>query len=214
MQDAAQHKLSSHQFSDYVRSMSDLYKVAVRNGFYLPSPKSSAVTEVMLYNVLQGKYWCPKFSEIKLLPCVKAPVKQTLLKKIFTLFTAKGFNVAWIDEQHTPNKDWMVAVIATLDPSDEIFKKDHVAPPVRKRMRDIETIELPSHLFEGLPKSQSKVKARRLKILGEAFAQEKASKLKDMRRALEQEILEQEIRVDALQTRKRAKTMATSCPGP
>ncbi len=70
-----QKQLSSNQFSEYVRSIRDLYNVAVRNGFYLPSLKSNAVNEVMLYNVLQGKYWCPKFNEIKLFPCIKAPVK-------------------------------------------------------------------------------------------------------------------------------------------
>lgn len=45
----------------------------------------------------------------------------------------------------------MVAVLSSLNPNDEIFKKDYVAPPIRKRLRDIETITLPSELFEGLP---------------------------------------------------------------
>jgi hypothetical protein len=32
-----------------------------------------------------------------------------------------------------PNKEWIVTVLATLSPDDEIFKKDYVAPPVRRR---------------------------------------------------------------------------------
>jgi len=84
---------------------------------------------------------------------------------------------------------------------------------VRKRLQDIETITLPQELFEGLPKTKSKVKARRLKILGEAFSQERASRLKEMRRALENEILEQEVRVDHYKQLKRVK-MPTPISGP
>lgn len=106
-----------------------------------------------------------------------------------------------------PNKDWMVAVIATLNSEDEIFKKDYVAPPTRKRMRDIETIILPNELFEGLPKSKRKLKARRLKITSEAFAAERAQRMKDMQKQLADEIIEQEIRKEKYNELKRAKTM-------
>jgi hypothetical protein len=73
---------------------------------------------------------------------------------------------------------------------DEIFRKDYVAPPIRKRQRDIETIILPKEIFEGLPKSTSKVKARRLKVVSEAFAAEKAARLKEMRKQIDDEIIE------------------------
>lgn len=100
-----------------------------------------------------------------------------------------------------------MAVLATLSPDDEIFRKDYVAPPVRKRLQDVETIVLPNEIFEGLPASKSKAKARRLKIVSEAFAQEKATRLKEIRRHIDQEIIDQEVRVDELKQRKRAKQM-------
>lgn len=87
-------------------------------------------------------------------------------------------------------------VIATLNPSDEIFRKDYVAPPTRKRLRDIETIVLPNELFDGMPKSTSKVKSRRLKVMSEAFAAEKASRLKDMQKSIYEEIVSHEERLD------------------
>ena len=71
---ATQFKMSSSSFTDFVKNMADLYNLAVRNGFYLPKQSSSAVNEMVLYQVLQGHYWCPKFVDIKLKPCVKAPV--------------------------------------------------------------------------------------------------------------------------------------------
>jgi len=105
-----------------------------------------------------------------------------------------------------PDKDWYVAVIATLNPKDEIFNKDYQAPPIRKRLQDIETIMLPNELFEGLPKTKSKLKARRLKIVSEAFASEKASRLKEMRKHLDDEIIDQEVRVDQYKQLKKPKT--------
>jgi hypothetical protein len=173
-----------------VKDINDFYNAALRNEYFLLKRSSSAVNEIMLFNVLQGLYWCPKFTDMKMKACVKAPVKDVLLQKIETLCAAKQYNIAWIDFQHMPDKDWMVKVIATLNPDDEIFRKDYVAPPVRKRLQDIETIVLPNEIFEGLPKSKSKVKARRLKIMSEAFAAEKASRLKEMRKNIDDEILE------------------------
>ena len=201
-------KMSSSAFSQYVMSIADLYDMAVRNGYYMPKQSCSAVNELMLFNVLQGKYWCPKTDEIRMKSIVKAPLKEVILSKLMQVCTARNLNIAWIDEAHSPNKEWLVHVIATLDPHNEIFRKDYVPPPIRKRLRDIETIVLPNELFEGLPKSTSKVKARRLKIMSEAFAAEKASRLKDMRKTLEDEIIEQEVRRDKYQQIKRPKLMS------
>jgi hypothetical protein len=170
--------------------------MAQRNGYFLPKRSSSAINELMLFNVLQGNYWCPKYKDVRILPCVKPPLKEVLMSKIDAICRQKNFNIAWIDSQHMPNKEWMISVISTLNPEDEIFKKDYVAPPVRKRLRDIETIVLPNELFENLPKSTSKVKARRLKIMSEAFANEKSERLKQMQKDIYEELVVQEMKMD------------------
>ena len=151
-----------------------------------------------------------KYKDLKIQPCVKPPVKETLVLKIQTLCKKNNLNIAWIDDKHLPNKEWMVSVISTLNPEDEIFKKDYVAPPVRKRLRDIETIVLPNELFENLPKSSSKLKKRRLKIVSEAFAAEKASKLKEMQKDIYEELVIQEERMEKYQTMKKPKLFDTS----
>jgi hypothetical protein len=199
--------MSSAKFSDFVLCLDDLYNLTIRNGFHLPQKKSSAVNEVMLYNILQGNYWCPKSEQIRIKNCVKAPLKEVLIDKLTALCLEKSLNVAWIDAQHTPDKNWLVTVLATLNPGDEIFKKDYVAPPTRKRLRDIETIVLPNELFEDMPKSTSKVKARRLKIVSEAFAAEKANRLKDMQKAIYEEIVTHEERLDDIKQMMKAKKM-------
>ena len=79
---ATSHKMSSSKFYEHVLSLEDLYNMAKRNGYFMPKMKSSAVNELMIYNVLQGNYWCPKYGDIRMLPCVKAPLKETLYSKI------------------------------------------------------------------------------------------------------------------------------------
>jgi hypothetical protein len=76
-----------------------------------------------------------------------------------------------------------------------------VAPPIRKRLRDVETIVLPAEVFEGLPPTTSKLKARRLKIMSEAFAAEKASRYKQMQKDLYEQMVAQEQRRDELKKR-------------
>ena len=195
-------KVTSAAFSEVIKDVNDLYNAALRNGYYLLKQKSAAVNEVMLYNVLQGHYWCPKYADIKLKACVKPPLKEVLVHK---LAKPRKLNVSWLDELHLPDSAWLVAVLATLDPNDEIFRKDYVAPPIRKRLQDIPTIELPKEILEGLPKTKSKAKARRLKVTSEAFANEKAQMMKELRKRLDTEILEQEMRAENLKERKKAR---------
>ena len=208
---AASKKMSSSAFSQYVMSIADLYDMAVRNGFHMPKQTCSAVNEIMLFNVLQGKYWCPKTEDIRMKSIVKPPLKEVILAKLMQVCTARNLNIAWIDETHSPDKVWLVHVIATLDPTNEIFRKDYVPPPIRKRLKDIETIVLPNELFEGLPKSTSKNKSRRLKVISEALATEKATekatRLKEIKRTIDDEIIEHEVRRDRYQQMQKPKVM-------
>ena len=45
----------------------------------------------------------------------------------------ESYNVAWIDDTHLPDKKGLLDVLATLSPTDPIFKKDYVAQPIKKR---------------------------------------------------------------------------------
>lgn len=65
--------MSSEAFAGFVANLADLYDLAKRNGFYVPIKTSSAINELMLVNVLHGNYWCPKYQDLKLKPCVKPP---------------------------------------------------------------------------------------------------------------------------------------------
>ena len=75
-------------------------------------------------------------------------------------------------------------MLATLGPMDAILRNDYVTPPIKKRLKDVETILLPPGLFKDLPPFKRLVKARRLKVVSEAFDQEETSLLKQLRNDL------------------------------
>ena len=71
-----------------------------------------------------------------------------LIEKLRDIAFANDLNIAWLDEKHQPDKKWLVDVIASMKPEDEIFK-DYRPPPIRKRLQDYETIVfLTSYLRE------------------------------------------------------------------
>ena len=207
MQSKPPAKLTSEKFSEYVMCLDDLYNLAKRNSFHLPDLKSAAINEVMLLGVLRGEYWCPKVEDIRIKNCVKPPLKEIVASKVWETCTSRELNLAWMDPAHIPNKKWLLEVLATLKPEDEIFRKDYVAPPVRKRLRDVETIVLPDELFQNMPKSTSKVKARRLKVVSQAFAAEKTTPLKEMQRHILDEIITHEERVESYQDKLKVSHM-------
>ena len=49
-------------------------------------------------------------------PCPKAPTKEVLNEKLQKLCREFNLNIGWIDEKTMPDKEWMVSVIATLNP--------------------------------------------------------------------------------------------------
>jgi hypothetical protein len=57
----------------------------VRNGWFLPGKKCVFVTVEYMIAVREGKIFCPRFSDIKLLPCPTPPKKQELMEYLWRL---------------------------------------------------------------------------------------------------------------------------------
>lgn len=108
---APQKKVTSSSFAGYIKKIAELNNLAMRNGYYFPSQKSSPVNELMVFQVLQGQYWCPKYADIKLKLCVRAPVKNVLIEKVMTFAKSNGLNVTSIDSVQHPDKDCLVTVL-------------------------------------------------------------------------------------------------------
>ena len=67
-----------------------LYEIMVRNSWYLPRIKCSAVTVDYMLAVREGQIFCPKFEDIRLKPCPKPPSKDELMGYIRRLEAWKG----------------------------------------------------------------------------------------------------------------------------
>ena len=67
------------EFTKVISGKAELYESAQRNGFFLPSYKSGIVTEAYITAVILGEIYCPKYADIRLLPCPRPPDKDTLI---------------------------------------------------------------------------------------------------------------------------------------
>ena len=149
------------------------YEAAVRNWWYLPKFKSSIITEDYISDVVNGRVYCPKYSDIKLKPCPKAPDKEILMFKLENILPQANINLPLgFDEIHQPDKPWLLAVLATVYPACDIFKKGYVPEPKVPKYNDTPNVELPDDFLDDLPLNPKRVKHRKLKI----FSKEKLIK--------------------------------------
>ena len=107
-------KVKVEEFAKYIQNKSDLYEACLRNDWYLPKYKSSMVTEAYLKNVMIGKTLCPRYNELKPKPCPRPPYKQILIDKFLAAATDKGYQSIGMDEDHLPDKRWLLDVLAKL----------------------------------------------------------------------------------------------------
>ena len=187
-------KVKVEEFAKYIQNKSDLYEACLRNDWYLPKYKSSMVTEAYLKNVMIGKTWCPRYSELKPKPCPRPPYKQILIDKFLAAATDKGYQSIGMDEDHLPDKRWLLDVLAKLTPDDEIFRKNYLPPPKKSKLSEIEAIELPANFLADLPLSKSKVKRKGLKTITDGNKLAKIEALKMRQKEIADRIIVEEMK--------------------
>ena len=129
--------MQSYSVKDVAKHLgnkSELYEAAIRNEYFLPKFKCSIITEDYLNAVLRGDISCAKYRDVRLKPCPVPPSKETLIQIIEEVFADRSKPLG-IDAGHTPDKDWLLAMIATFDPTNEIFNKSYL-PPTRKEKQE------------------------------------------------------------------------------
>ena len=103
-----------------------------------------------------------------------------MIDKVTSVVFEQDLGYPYISKERRPDTKWLLDVLSTIKPGDEIFRKDYVPPPKRKGISDVKSITLPDHLFQDMPTSKSKAKRRGLKIVGEGLAKQKLQNLKDV----------------------------------
>lgn len=184
----------SHSLDEVKRIIgrkADLYEAAIRNGWYLPKYKSSLITEDYLMKVINGKVYCPKYQDIRLVPCPCPPEKEILLRD-FNRMLASEKKVAGIDDTHQPDKGWMLAILGTYNPKLPYFQKSYVPPPKATSVQMQAKVELPANFLEGLPESKRKTKARHLKMITKSHHDGKLQRYKLLKEKFAKEYLKEE----------------------
>lgn len=117
------------------------YEVMQRNGYYLPKLKSGIVTFDYLNEVRNKVFFCPKYEQLKLRACPRPPAKELLVEYVLHECGRRnlvpGFNKD--DKKAKPNKEWLVAVLSTLNTDHPIFGREYLPPhketKAEKRLR-------------------------------------------------------------------------------
>lgn len=164
-------------FNVKVSNKADLHEALIRNGYYPPSLKCGMATEAYLIGVMEKTYWCLRAEDVRIRLCPKPPDKKILLEKFRKLTHDNNIKHGMLEDKW-PDKKWLLAVISTLNPEDEIFKKDYFPPPRKNIIEEQKTINVPNGFFEGLPDSRRRVKRHALRIVGEGRAKQKVQYLK------------------------------------
>ena len=83
-----------------------------------------------------------------------------------------------IDNKQLPNKARILAVIVTLDPTNEIFQKGYLPPSREKHQHKFKTLSFALEILTGLRSMKSKTKRTRLEVVRQGKELETIEKLK------------------------------------
>ena len=77
----------------------------------------------------------------------------------------RGYELVGVDrEKHIPDKRWLLDVLATYTPGDEIFAKNYNPPERASKLSEIKTIEVPVDFMKDLPFSRRKSRRKGLRM--------------------------------------------------
>lgn len=170
------------------------------------------INEEYMRNVISGKTFCPKFSDVRMLPCPRPPHVDVLLKKFHRICAEKNILYSGVDDVHLPDKAWLLTFISTYRPDDEIFKKEYLPPVKETKLSELQTISLPASFVKDLPQSTRRSRRKGLRISKEGIAGQKLERMKRLRKEIGDRILEEEVKTDE-HSKKKSKTKSSTNEG-
>ena len=115
------------------------YDAMAANGYFMPDKKSTFCTLKLMKEVYLGKCYFPLLHDIRLEPCLNPPSADYLVEVLANLIENNG-NYDSEDQMNQykrlvkhlrhnkPDKQWLLAVLSTLQPHNEIFQKGYRPP--------------------------------------------------------------------------------------
>lgn len=149
-----------------INDKTSLYGGLLRNHLFCPKLKEQMMTTDFMKGVIGYKrYWLPRCQEIRLKNCVDPPPRHELAQMVYDKmmeseptgtepFDSSFKRTASVILRKPPKQDWLVAMLATMDPNNRIFDKDYVRPKgklVEEEEDDADMIDNSDGFFDGLP---------------------------------------------------------------
>jgi hypothetical protein len=102
--------------NEVILNRDSLYEIMVRNSWYLANKKCAWVTVEYMLAVREKKIFCPKYGDIRLLPCTTPPKKQELMEYIRRLELDQNVSLGINNEGPKPNVKWLIKILSTYCP--------------------------------------------------------------------------------------------------
>ena len=186
-------KITPDEWSRYCVNTRDMWDVVTRCGYYLPKFKSKMITEEYMDNVIRKKAWCPRFEDIKMIPCPTPPNKNVLIDKFYAFIQANKLLLVGVEpEKHVPDKRWLLDVLSSFTPGDEIFAKSYKPPPKKGRLADYTMIEIPEQVIHDQPFSTRKTRRRGLRIIKDGLRMARQERYTELRKKYFKNMVEEE----------------------
>ena len=104
----------------------------VQNGYYLPSEKSSFCTMRFMQEVRSKVCFCPRLGDMTFKACTNPPTNTALIDFIANMIETNDTypndgeanrykRLAVHIKRNPPEKQWMLGLLSTLMPENEIF---------------------------------------------------------------------------------------------
>ena len=131
-----------------VKTKAELHEAMVRNGYYMPSYKSSLITISWMKGIRKGTIWCPKYEELRLRSCYSPPSKDLIVIEINTILNKNDMDLG-LTRDNAPKISWLLAILGTLHSRHPIFNKSYLPPP--KQLKRNQLIDNSDGFFTDLP---------------------------------------------------------------
>ena len=110
-----------------VKTKAELHEAMVRNGYYMPSYKSSIITISWMKGIRSGTVWCPKYDELRLRSCYSPPSKDLIVSEINKILNKNEMDLG-LTRDNAPKVSWLLAILGTLNSRHAFFTKGYVPP--------------------------------------------------------------------------------------
>ena len=134
----------------------ELHEAMLRAGFFLPSIGSTIVSKKWLEKVLTQHEWCPKYTEVRLRPYTRPPLKSFLITKIQKILKSKNLSLSISEKKNEPDLEWLKSALSTLNPEHLYFQKSYFPSDAELGLKEKKSskkeVDLKKlQLLQGLP---------------------------------------------------------------